>query len=444
MKNIFPLLLLMFVLNNRINAQWNNLYVTQSFTTDIGLKSISVVDSNVTWTSVFDTTGIAVTNQFYKTIDGGVNWIYGNVNSTTNMNISSISAVNKDTAWVAMNKQGGGSPVSMFYSKILKTTDGGVNWLQQTTANFVGPTNHINFIHFFDINNGICVGDSNTGYWEIYKTSNGGSNWNRINSADIPSNLIGEKGNENCFDIKNDTIWFGTTKGRIYKSCDLGATWNVNNTGLNNITNISMKNGLNGLATNGTSIVSTSTGGINWALQPFNGKFFKTDFCFVPNTLGTYVSTGWKPGDEGSSYSIDNGLNWTKIDSVFHSAVAFNKTSTGFSGGITIETPIYDHLPIYKWNSNITGIQIQKNKQDLIINFYPNPFSNKLNFQIINLNVNIHYSLKMYDILGVLTTEWENIGENNQLELNKYPVGLYVFMLFKEKELIGSFKLIKE
>lgn len=106
MKHIFPLLLLIFVLNNKINAQWNNLYTIQSFSADIGLKNISVVDSNVTWASVFDITGVAVTSQFYKTIDGGVNWIFGNVNSTTYMNITSISAVNKDTAWVAMNKKG--------------------------------------------------------------------------------------------------------------------------------------------------------------------------------------------------------------------------------------------------------------------------------------------------------------------------------------------------
>jgi photosystem II stability/assembly factor-like uncharacterized protein len=53
--------------------------------------------------------------------------------------------------------------------KILKTTNGGVNWSQQIS----GTTNNISSVFFSDANNGFAVGNSGT----ILKTTDGGSNW---------------------------------------------------------------------------------------------------------------------------------------------------------------------------------------------------------------------------------------------------------------------------
>ena len=52
---------------------------------------------------------------------------------------------------------------------ILRTTDGGTNWIPQTS----GTTNFLNDVSFTDANNGTAVGDNGT----ILRTTNGGTNW---------------------------------------------------------------------------------------------------------------------------------------------------------------------------------------------------------------------------------------------------------------------------
>ena len=75
-----------------------------------------------------------------------------------------------------------------------KTTDGGLTWDKQETA-FPGFNGNPIVIHFFDSNNGVCVGDPNNGYWAIYTTTNGGTNWIRVPSANIPAPIpAGEVG----------------------------------------------------------------------------------------------------------------------------------------------------------------------------------------------------------------------------------------------------------
>jgi photosystem II stability/assembly factor-like uncharacterized protein len=117
---------------------------------------------------------LGVLNNFKsRTTNGGTNWTVSTITGATGSTGSSISALDANTAWIATT---GG---------IFKTTDGGLTWVQQLTAL---PSNAI---HFFDSNNGVCVADPNAGYWAIYTTTNGGTNWTRVPSANIPSPLSG-------------------------------------------------------------------------------------------------------------------------------------------------------------------------------------------------------------------------------------------------------------
>src|SRR5690606_35089027 len=83
---------------------------------------------------------------------------------------------------------------------------------------------------FFDINNGITQGDPASGYFEIYTTTDGGTNWTRVPNANIPTPLSGEYGYNNMFETVGDIIWFATNKGRLYKSTDKGLNWTVSQT----------------------------------------------------------------------------------------------------------------------------------------------------------------------------------------------------------------------
>ncbi|MBK8854390.1 MAG: hypothetical protein IPN10_09875 [Saprospiraceae bacterium] len=71
------------------------------------------------------------------------------------------------------------------------------------------------------------MGDPREGEFEIYHTANGGQFWTRVSGDKIPDPLPGEFGYNNDFDVVGNTIWFGTNKGRIYRSSNSGTNWEV-------------------------------------------------------------------------------------------------------------------------------------------------------------------------------------------------------------------------
>src|SRR6266513_2933468 len=56
-----------------------------------------------------------------------------------------------------------------WYGIILRTTDGGANWVKQTS----GTTSFLYGVSFTDANNGTAVGEDGT----IVRTTDGGANW---------------------------------------------------------------------------------------------------------------------------------------------------------------------------------------------------------------------------------------------------------------------------
>ena len=108
----------------------------------------------------------------------------------------------------------------------------------------------------------------------MWKTTNGGTNWNRVSAINIPANLIGEIGFENGYCIIGSTVWFGTSAGRVYKSTNMGATWAAFTTGLSQVTRVAFKDANNGIATDGTLIVKTTNGGTTWTPLIFTGTIY--------------------------------------------------------------------------------------------------------------------------------------------------------------------------
>ena len=444
MKNVILSILMILIFKINLYDQWNVHYVNSLGQPNIGcgVKNLSISKNNVVWASTFDTSGVNLSNYFYKTIDNGITWNSGVVNTPGGLkDITSICGINKDTAWAVLNKHGGGSFASILFSKVLKTTDGGINWIIQPSASFTGPTNHINFIHFKDENNGICVGDSNSGYWEMYTTNNGGTNWSRIPNLNIPTNIINEKGIDNCFDTFKNNLWFGTTKGRIYKSVDFGNSWNVNYTGLSNISNITMEDSLIGLATDSFTIVKTTDGGTTWNPIIYNGVFYKNSVSSDINNPNKYYSCGWEQGNFGSSYSLDGGLNWISIDNIPHTVVNF-KTQTGWSGGLTLFGAANDNsISFYNWIGTINSLKNISLNNELEI--FPNPFSHELN---LNFKENEKtYNLEIYNSLGILVDKLLNIkGYSTAVKTSSLNSGVYLFKIYCESEFIGSKTIIKE
>jgi len=203
-------------------SEWITQY--NGFTTQYrGVSDISIVDANTAWGIAIDGNGNLV-NEFTKTSDGGNTWTSGTVSGVpTNNRISNICAVSPTNAWIAMYASTG----TAGEGGIFFTSDGGTTWTKQITASYAGTSAFPNVVHFWNNNEGFCMGDPNGGYFEIYTTSNGGTTWTRTAQANIPANLSGEYGYTGMYDVFGDNIWFATNKGRVFKSTDKGQTWAV-------------------------------------------------------------------------------------------------------------------------------------------------------------------------------------------------------------------------
>lgn len=306
-----------------------------------GIKYMCAVDTNVVWATAYDgsVTGAPEVQEFTRTTNGGTKWKADSIPGYTGWGLSMITAVDSMNAWVPMwNPAGGGT--------ILRTSDGGQTWTPQTTAVFDGPAGFPNVAHFWDLNNGFCMGDPNGGYFEIYTTTDGGTTWNRVPSGDIPPELSNEWGTTGLYCVVGDFVWFTTGKGRVYKSIDRGYHWTVSAT-LNTTEQmqISFRDYNNGIVQVNTAPYDafyTTDGGTTWQQLMPAGNFYANDFCYIPGTTSTYISTGSDINNSlsGVSYSVDDGAIWDLFigsDSGQFLAVDFVDVKHGWVGAFNLD-----------------------------------------------------------------------------------------------------------
>ncbi|MDZ4711077.1 MAG: T9SS type A sorting domain-containing protein, partial [bacterium] len=186
-------------------------------------RDMSFVNQDTGWVCSFDSFDGGV----FKTIDGGNSWQH-QLNYTSE-NPKSIFFVTKEVGWVTNN-----------YRKLYKTSNGGENWNLQLLH-----TNDLGSVYFINENTG-WLGSS-----RILKTTNSGVNW--ISSA---SNVVGGK-----LDFISDSVgWGGVNFFIISKTTDGGNSWFYQNSPIVNNTSISAVNNLKAWA-GGTGIVHTTDGG---------------------------------------------------------------------------------------------------------------------------------------------------------------------------------------
>ncbi|RSK50355.1 T9SS type A sorting domain-containing protein [Hymenobacter rigui] len=297
-------------------AQWAHQPFTFAEASNVPLF-VDAVDANTAWAASNGLFSGEGANQVARTFNGGQNWTVitvPGVNPAT-QTIQSISAVSATTAWVATLDAVGG--------RVLKTTDGGATWVQQSTATmFSQPDSWPNAIYFFNANDGVVMGDPEVagGSMEIYYTANGGTTWTR--AANVPVGTAGEYGSLFPPAAVGNSIWFANDQGDIFRSADKGVTWAVSRgVAADPIENIAFRDEQNGLAlisdANATNhmLFRTTNGGATWSTLTYTGPLHGVSIDNVPGT-GNYISVGaeFGNGDAGSSFSRDNGQTWTSIE----------------------------------------------------------------------------------------------------------------------------------
>ncbi|PJJ59968.1 T9SS type A sorting domain-containing protein [Hymenobacter chitinivorans] len=460
MKKILLPLSLLCGLGLSAQAQWV-LQNTTNPETPPGFygSSIYTVSNDVAW-QLLREGGVAnaPVNNFARTANGGVSWQAGSITGTNGYQAANIHAMDANTAYVAQFGAGG---------EILKTTNAGKNWTKVTSSSqYSAPGSFANWVYFFDANNGVTLGDPTSGYFEVYTTSNGGTTWTRVPSANLPTPLDAhEYGLVGSYFALGNTIWAGTSHfeaddatgkpARILKSTDRGLTWTASSAipafgSSGQISAIVMTDANNGIANNGLTMVYTTDGGTTWQPRTYTGNFGSSDISSVPGTnlivsVGPNVASPTSLAQYGSSYSKDNGATWIDIDrNKQYTSVSFASRTAGYAGSFTDDTGAGG---VYKATATILGTSRNAELQKALA-VYPNPSASGVFALTLNSAIKAGTSVRVFDALGrqVLSQQLNATAiasQNATINLSKEKAGLYTLELRTENG-VAQQKLVIE
>ncbi len=430
MKKIFTLIALIAISYAGM-AQW--LPQASGFTTPSrGIGFMDAVNESVVWAAAYDGTAPDNANQeFTRTVNGGDLWTPGVVTGAEGTRISMIDGLNADTAYVAMFVVD-----DLANQGVYVTRDGGVTWEEQTTAAYSNSSSFLNVVHFFDANNGVTQGDPINGEFEIYTTTDGGNNWTLLPGDAIPNPLSNEWGVVGYTSAVGDTIWFGTNKGRVYRSTDKGYTWDVSTASLGaTYIDVEFANGMYGLAQDkGSSttgaLSETFDGGVTWADVTSVGPTLTADIVYVPGTDATFIATGSDvntPGASGIAYSYDGGHTWDYFldtDGFQFLATDFVSPTSGWVGAFN-QTATEGGM--YVFNGDLTS---STNDLPAVENLmvYPNPVSGMLNVRS-DSRIN---SIQVINLSGQLVLESVVNGNAAMVNTSNLTKGLYMLNVISD------------
>ncbi len=197
------------------------------------------------------------------------------------------------------------------YALILKSTDGGLSWLE---TKHITADQSLYSVYFVDANIGFIGGEDES----IYKTTDGGGSWTPLTVAGISGDV------DEIFFVDANTGWAlvgSTSGGQIAKTVDGGVNWNIDLTATKDLLDFSFFDANHGITTgkDGNTIYYT-TDGTNWtqATGPNFGSvmYTRSDIygCTMINQTTAY-GVGWGSRAVGLQPTInikstDGGASW--------------------------------------------------------------------------------------------------------------------------------------
>ena len=198
-----------------------------------------------------------------RTTDGGGYWEQVNTDWWT-AEYYGVSFVNQWDGWICA---GWPDSVTQGQGYICSSNDGGIIWDTLDGYHAAGYEDFFD-IHFFNVNEGIVVGGYDSTYAPIvWKTTNGGDNWNPIS---VPPNAYYLR----ALDFVELEGWAVGKSGTIIHTTDAGNTWTTQSSPSDStLFDVDFIDHLNGLACGYDHILRTTNGGQNWlsvGIQEYN------------------------------------------------------------------------------------------------------------------------------------------------------------------------------
>ncbi|MBK9331247.1 MAG: T9SS type A sorting domain-containing protein [Ignavibacteria bacterium] len=360
------------------------------FTHNQPFVKVQFINANTGFTNAF--------TKIFKTTNAGENW---NAINLPQIFGDDMSVLNEDTVWLAMSEG--------FTGGVFRTTNGGLNWIQQYSAGSQNPDK----IYMFNPRIGFIVRNT-SGAPNLRKTTNGGFNWfNVLNEGFVDMYFIDSLKGWRAY---GNNMYLTTNGGSNWVVQILPSGGIILSTGINEFSNINSDTifGAGGIAFYGSGqfrsiIYKTFNGGKNWFYQ-------------VPDTAihsGTYQHIQFSDRLKGWAYWVSGGIHT-------------------LSGGDTA------------WLTNIKNTNTQIADNFILHQNYPNPF-NPLTKIKYELKTPGFIKLNVYNINGkevkTIVNEKQNTGVYEaDFSATEYgsslSSGVYFYSLFAGEELVDTKKMI--
>jgi photosystem II stability/assembly factor-like uncharacterized protein len=407
------IILIFFIIHCTLIIAEAQWFTQQSGTTN-PLYDIEFINKNTGWACGDD--GII------KTTNGGVNWIRQS-NGVPNEPLFGIDPVDSNIVYAVG-----------FFRTFIKTTNGGSSWFSLDSGT-VGDGTYT-YVFFINQNTG-WIGNFESGGYGIKKTTDGGRTLTLNFLNEFPNDLF-FKDSLNGMGVQGSALTFKTT--------NVGTSWSVNQlAGSGNFYRVSFINDNTGYTASTRAVYKTTNFGITWdsvgLVTPLNIDVTSIEF--------SNENTGWA-GTQYQMYKTTNsGRNWliqsSTLIGVIYSICSYNDSlvwSCGNGGRIWHTLSGGDTLTLIKQISNSIpeSFELKQN--------YPNPFNPETTIEF-SIRKTGKYKMEIYNNLGQIM---DAIFENH-LTIGKYKViynaekltsGIYYYRLSGEELSIGKkFLLIK-
>lgn len=248
------------------------------------LYDVSFCDARNGWT-------VGENGLIIHTMDGGKTWEQQQSGITGNLR--GVQCIDASIAWAAGHQ-----------GSLLKTVDSGKTWVQQNTVQDMLKQLNRKFlpslfcVRFNDARNGYAVGHPGI----ILRTTDGGLTWQQQSSGtDVVLYKVAV--------LANNTAWIAGGAGVILHTTNGGATWVMQKSGVNFMLNsIAFAGEVKGFAAGHKCILHTEDGGGTWSKYEIPLSRWLCGISFMD------ALNGWAVGDSGTIYhTVDGGKDWKLI-----------------------------------------------------------------------------------------------------------------------------------